>query len=259
MSHGTSDVTLMEYPAKSLGKGIGGVDDARYVFQDDVTALFPGLDGEVLDVDVPGAGSRLGGVDHEDRRLVVFVENGGADLGEPELVEDRAEVNRSLGSGDGGNEFGFGGAGGDGGLKFGPVGNGATTEGKNSASDRATGDRVGSMGSVDVAGELERIGRTRKGGEVGVGVAVRNIGANGEIEQRFGAPVHKAPVAGTAEVAAQTAESGVVDVGGGVRVARELSDRIADIEAADDISVDQFTEDVAVAEAVLRSQAVSVG
>ena len=59
MSHGPADVAAVKNPTESLGKRIGGVDDAGDVFEEDVTMLLPLLDGEVLDRDVTGAGGRL--------------------------------------------------------------------------------------------------------------------------------------------------------------------------------------------------------
>ena len=54
----------MKNPTESLGKRIGGVDDAGDVFEKDVAVLLPHLDGEVLDRDVAGAGGRLGRIHH---------------------------------------------------------------------------------------------------------------------------------------------------------------------------------------------------
>ena len=135
MSHGPADMPAVKYPTESLGKRIGGVDDARDVFEENVAMLLPFLDGEVLDRDVAGAGGRLGSIHHQDRCLVVLVEGGGAELRKSEVAENCTKVLCSLGCCNSGDKFGFSGTGGDCRLKFGVICDGTTTQGEDDTSD----------------------------------------------------------------------------------------------------------------------------
>jgi hypothetical protein len=117
-------MAAVEDPAKILRLLVGGVDDTRDVLHDYVALLAPLLDGEVLNVDVASALGGAGGVDHVDGGLVVFVEDRRASRRESEFAKHGAEVLGDFGSIDGGDEFGFGGAGSNSGLDLGLVGNG---------------------------------------------------------------------------------------------------------------------------------------
>jgi hypothetical protein len=59
MTHQTADVPKVEDPAESLGQGVGWVDSAGDMFEDNVASTHPFLNGVPLDVDVAGALSRL--------------------------------------------------------------------------------------------------------------------------------------------------------------------------------------------------------
>ena len=75
----------MEDPSQCLGKGVGWVDDARDVFQDNVALLFPFLNSKVLNGDVARAKRRLGGVDHQNGSLIILIQNCWAVLLNPEF------------------------------------------------------------------------------------------------------------------------------------------------------------------------------
>ena len=108
VTHEAVGVTMMERSTQRFGEGIGRVDDAGDMFQDNFALGFPFLNGKVLDVDVARARCRAARVDHEDSSSVVFVENGGIRLGITKFGEDGAEIFRDLGGMNGGDELRFG-------------------------------------------------------------------------------------------------------------------------------------------------------
>jgi len=57
------------------------------VLHDNVTSVFPILDGEVLDVDVASAVRRYSGINHLDCGLVVTVERSGFGLSKTEFLQ----------------------------------------------------------------------------------------------------------------------------------------------------------------------------
>ena len=88
----------MEDPSDGFCEAIRGVDNARDADQLQVAGLFPVLDGEVLGVDVARARSRFTGVDHLDRRLIVFENRSGFDLGKTKLTKNGTKALGNLGS-----------------------------------------------------------------------------------------------------------------------------------------------------------------
>ena len=108
MAHRAADMATVEDPAKCFGQSVRGVDRAGDMLQNKVALILPFLNGKMLDVDMPGAGRGFGGIHHEDSGLVVLIQHRRAVLHETEFSEYRAEVFRSLGGCNGGDEFGLG-------------------------------------------------------------------------------------------------------------------------------------------------------
>ena len=73
MTHVATTVAVVEGPAASFCQSIGAVDDAGDVEKDQVTIVFPLLDGKVLDVNVASTVGGLARVDHFNRCFVVAV------------------------------------------------------------------------------------------------------------------------------------------------------------------------------------------
>jgi hypothetical protein len=91
MAHGTADVAAVEDPVEGFGESVRRVvDRSGDVSQYDITLFFPLLDGKMLNRNMPGASCRLGGVDHENRGLIVLIQHGGAVLLETELGKDQS-------------------------------------------------------------------------------------------------------------------------------------------------------------------------
>jgi hypothetical protein len=204
----------------------------------------------VLDIDVAGAFGRAGGVDHVDGGLVVFMEDRRAGLGEAKFVEDGTKVLGDFGGIDSSDEFGFGGAGGDGRLYLGLVGNGSTGETEAEASDRAAGARASGMGSVDETGEFEGREASREARERGIG-GESSMGAGCKCKAGLGTPVDERPVSGVTKVEGDTAEGLVVDLGRSSGETGKKGNSIANVEAADNVGVDEFTEETTVAKTIL--------
>ena len=108
MAHRATDMAAVEDPAERFGQSIRGVDRARDMLQNNIALIFPFLNGKMLDVNMPGADRGFGGIHHEDSRFVVLIQHRRAVLHETEFSENRAEIFRSLGGGNGGDEFGLG-------------------------------------------------------------------------------------------------------------------------------------------------------
>ena len=86
MTHHTTDVSVVEDPAKGFGERVRGVDDPRDMLHDDVATLLPTLDGEHLDVNMPTAFGGDAVIDHVDSGHIVFVDDGGVSLGDVEFM-----------------------------------------------------------------------------------------------------------------------------------------------------------------------------
>ena len=112
----------MQNPTKGLGEVVRGVDYPWDVLHDDVAGILPILDGKVLDVNMTGAFRWDAGVDHIDGRFVVFVDWGGAILGESQIRQDGSEVFGMFGCSNGSQELSFGGACGSDRLSFAAAG-----------------------------------------------------------------------------------------------------------------------------------------
>ena len=69
-------MTLMEDPSKRFGgEVITRIEDTRAESHEDVTIIFPILNCEALNVNVPGAfRGYLLGIDHVDSGLVIFID-----------------------------------------------------------------------------------------------------------------------------------------------------------------------------------------
>ena len=216
MTHGTPNMTLVEDPSKGLGERIRGVDDPRNVLQDDIAVLFPFLDGEVLDVNVPGPRGRPGGVDHQDGRLVVLVQLGWTELGETEFGKDGAKVLGGLGAGYGGNKFGLGRAGGDRWLQLGPIGDGRTTEREDDAGDGASSRDIVGMRGINVSGKDEWVDRLREDRKIGRKVGFKALfAADGKGRNCMGSPINEPPGLVLTQVTTEALEGRVVYLGGG--------------------------------------------
>ena len=73
MAHEASAVACMKDPTEWLRKVVGWVEDAGYVVEEDVTIVFPILNGEKLDIDMADTLRWDAGVDNLDGSLVVNV------------------------------------------------------------------------------------------------------------------------------------------------------------------------------------------
>jgi hypothetical protein len=80
MTHCTTDVTVVKDPSQSFRKGIRNVDDAWNMLEDNVTAVFPFLDGKKLDIHMACTVSWLSRVDHFDGSRIILVNDGGKAL-----------------------------------------------------------------------------------------------------------------------------------------------------------------------------------
>ena len=106
------------------------------------------------------------------------------------------------------------------------------------------------MGGIDKSGEFEGRKARREARER----AIRwksSMGTGFEGKAGLGAPVDERPVSSVAEVEGDTLEGLVVDLCGGSREAGKEGNGIANIEAADNVGVDEFTEEATVAKTVL--------
>jgi hypothetical protein len=110
MSHGTAIVMNVEDPTEGLSEGVGNIDDARNMSENNVATLFPFLNSKKLDINVSGAISWFARIDHFDCRRVVFVQNGVRVIFVlvAQFRKDGSEIFDQLGGSDGGNKFGFG-------------------------------------------------------------------------------------------------------------------------------------------------------
>ena len=116
MAHDAACMAFMEDPSQRLSQIVRAIDGARDEIQNNVTSIFPVLDGKVLDVNVTGTLSGNLSVDHIDSGLVVQVQASGARRGETKLFEDCTQVPSLFGSSDGRKEFSLSGTGGGDGL-----------------------------------------------------------------------------------------------------------------------------------------------
>jgi hypothetical protein len=148
---------MMQGPSESFGESVGHNDNPSKMRHENVPVGAPFLDSEMLNIDMPRPGGRTIRIDHENRRLVVSIEDGGIGLWAANLGEDRAEVACHFGGRDCSNEFRLSGRSGDSGLQFGLIANGGPTECKDEAGDRTARGEVGGMGSVDVSHEDEGV------------------------------------------------------------------------------------------------------
>ena len=65
----------------------------------------------------------------------------------------------------------------------------------------------------------------------------------------MGAPIDESPVLGTAEIATDVLQSEVVLLGRVLGETRQEGDGVADVDAGDDVGVDQFAEKCTIGEA----------
>ena len=52
MTHQATNMTVMKGGAERFSEGVGGIDNAGNVFQNDFMVSFPLLDGKMLNIDV---------------------------------------------------------------------------------------------------------------------------------------------------------------------------------------------------------------
>ena len=162
MSHQTTHMSVMESGTQRLGEGVGRINNAGDVTEDNVALGFPFLNCEVLDVDVTSPGCWATGVNHEDRSLIIFVEDGWSGLCIVKLMKNRAEVFCYLGGLDSSDEFGLGRAGGNGRLDLGLVRDGSAAEHERQSGDRSACSHIGGMSRVHVSSKGCRIQRLWK-------------------------------------------------------------------------------------------------
>jgi hypothetical protein len=251
MAHQAAYVPEVEYPAECLGQGVGRVDSAGDVFEDNIAAAHPFLDSIPLDVDVARALSWLASICHQDGCLVITVNGSGGVLWKTEVGEDGAEVLGHFVSLDSGNELGLRGGRGNDRLEFGAICDGTATECEGKTGDRAAGRGVRAVGSVNIADEFVRrgiCGERRKGAVHGI---ERCIGNGWERSQRYGSPVQDAAMDGFAEVFGDPYEPSVMRCGGSSRVAGEGTHSVPDVEAAGDVGVKKLAENATIGETEL--------
>ena len=116
-------------------------------------------------------------VDHVDGSLIVFMQDGGLDLWEAKLIQNGAKVLGCLGSMYCGNELSFSRTDRDSSLELALIGNCTTSKSEDKASNRTMGSKVSDMGSINKAGELQKIRLGKLGeGAVYLGHFKRNRG-----------------------------------------------------------------------------------
>ena len=128
VAHNATGMALMKNPTKRFCKVIRWVDDAMDEGHDNVSCIFPVLNGKMLDINVSRAFGGDLGVDHVDGRLVVGVEDSRAFGRKTQLCHDSAKVFGMLGGGNSSHEFSFSGACGSDGLCFAAVGHSSAAE-----------------------------------------------------------------------------------------------------------------------------------
>ena len=160
-----------------------------------------------------------------------------------QVLKDKAKVLGGFGRMDSGNELGFSRADGTDALKFGLISNGATSEAEDVASDRPTRAKISSMRSVNVANESIERGE-RKRAEVLRESRGWFQSDSREEGTRSGTPIDDTPVASAAKVFADTLEGHIVVFRGGSRKTRQERGSIANVGAADDVSIRKFTKDL---------------
>ena len=239
-------MTRVQSPTESFGGLVSRIDHTRDVVHLDDTTPLPLLNRKILNVNVPRARGGLILVDHSDGCHVVLVEWSRRGLGKAELVKDRAKILGSLGGLDSRNELSFGRAGSNSGLHLGLIGNGTTSKTENQTSDGSTSLDVNGMGSIDETNKVQEImGRERREGGIQLGLRKRDgrKRVNGLL-----APVDNAPILSTAEVLHHTFHCHVVFTSRGLGESGEEGHGKSNVEATDDVGVDQFTKDLTVVE-----------
>ena len=154
MTHKATNVAMVEGRAERLRQRICRIHDARDMGKNNLLVCFPFLKSEMLNVNVTSAWCWSAGVDHEDRRGVIFKQSGRTKLWVSEFEKDRPKVLGNFRGVDGSEEFGFSRAGGNRGLNFGLVRQRTAAEHKNQASNRAACDEIGCMCSINVSGKV---------------------------------------------------------------------------------------------------------
>ena len=74
MTHKAAGVVGMEDPSEWLGKVISGIDNAWYMMHNDVSGIFPILDGKMLNVNMMGLFHWFTGIDNFDGSHIVFID-----------------------------------------------------------------------------------------------------------------------------------------------------------------------------------------
>ena len=122
-------------------------------------SIFPVLNGEMLDINVARTFGRNASVDHVDSRLVVAEHDSGIFRRESQISHDSTHVAGVFGSGNGGQKFSFGGAGGSDGLGFATVGDSTATQQEGVAGGRtAVAEVVGMCSIKECSGFLSIVG-----------------------------------------------------------------------------------------------------
>jgi hypothetical protein len=235
VAHSTARVTGMELGAQSFGGLVGGIEGSREVRNDDLTALAPFLNGEMLDVDVAGARSRFVLVDHGNGGHVVHMKDGGSILLVAQLEQDPTEVLSRLGGMDCSQKLSFGRGGSTDGLELGLVSDSTAGQGEDVASDGPTSFEISAMGSIHMANQS-----SEGGGRETAKSRIKNDGVNensGQGRNGFSSPIKDTPIAGTTQVATNLLESEVVLAMGRSAEAAEEGDSVADVRATEDVSI----------------------
>ena len=108
MTHQTTNVSEVQRGAERFGESVRRVDDTRDVTKNDVAVGFPFLNREVLNINVSRAWSWSARVDHQNRSLVVLIQDRRPGLFVIQLMEDGPQVLGNLGGLDGRDKLGFG-------------------------------------------------------------------------------------------------------------------------------------------------------
>ena len=249
MAHLAASVTRVKDPGDGLGEAIGRIDDTWNMDKMNITSLFPILNCEMLDIDMPRAHGRASGIDHLDDGFVVFLlDRSGTSLRKTEFAKDGTEVFGNFGSFDGGKKFGLGARSSSDRLSMTTICNDTSSNEKAVASSRTTVTEIIGVGHIDESTKLKRrcAGRERWKLSIIFGESEWNVG-HGEVWS--GAPVDNTPIKGVAKVVkGKSFQALIVDLRGSSGEFGKGGNSIADIGARSDVGIQNLTKQRAVGE-----------